>query len=90
MIGGFRSNETQAKIEASDDYSTEMSNWVTARSEAEAKAEAAKRRGVSEAEIELVRDPDVLDTWFSSGLFPFSVFGWPVTSPLMNSTSNNH
>ncbi|MDR1737092.1 MAG: valine--tRNA ligase [Oscillospiraceae bacterium] len=23
------------------------------------------------------RDPDVLDTWFSSGLWPFSVFGWP-------------
>lgn len=23
------------------------------------------------------RDEDVLDTWFSSGLFPFSVFGWP-------------
>ena len=24
-----------------------------------------------------VQDEDVLDTWFSSGLFPFSVFGWP-------------
>lgn len=23
------------------------------------------------------QDPDVLDTWFSSSLFPFSVFGWP-------------
>ena len=27
--------------------------------------------------IELVQDDDVLDTWFSAGLFPFSVFGWP-------------
>jgi valyl-tRNA synthetase len=26
---------------------------------------------------ELVQDPDVLDTWFSSGLWPFSTFGWP-------------
>ncbi len=26
---------------------------------------------------ELERDPDVLDTWFSSWLWPFSVFGWP-------------
>jgi valyl-tRNA synthetase len=26
---------------------------------------------------ELVQDPDVLDTWFSSGLLPFTVFGWP-------------
>ncbi len=25
----------------------------------------------------LVQDPDVLDTWFSSGLWPFTVFGWP-------------
>src|ERR1043166_1260039 len=25
----------------------------------------------------LVQDPDVLDTWFSSGLWPFSTFGWP-------------
>lgn len=26
---------------------------------------------------QLVRDPDVLDTWFSSGLWPFSTLGWP-------------
>jgi valyl-tRNA synthetase len=28
-------------------------------------------------EVELHQDEDVLDTWFSSGLFPFSVFAWP-------------
>ncbi|MBF6097942.1 valine--tRNA ligase [Nocardia cyriacigeorgica] len=28
-----------------------------------------------------VQDPDVLDTWFSSGLWPFSTMGWPDTSP---------
>lgn len=33
--------------------------------------------GCSRDEITLVRDEDVLDTWFSSGLFPFSVMGWP-------------
>ena len=27
--------------------------------------------------VELVRDPDVLDTWFSSGLWPFATLGWP-------------
>jgi valyl-tRNA synthetase len=27
------------------------------------------------------RDPDVLDTWFSSGLWPFSTLGWPDTTP---------
>ena len=28
-------------------------------------------------DVELVRDPDVLDTWFSSGLWPFATLGWP-------------
>lgn len=28
-------------------------------------------------EVELRQDPDVLDTWFSSGLLPFSALGWP-------------
>ncbi len=30
-----------------------------------------------EKDVELVRDPDVLDTWFSSALWPFSTLGWP-------------
>ncbi len=29
----------------------------------------------------LERDPDVLDTWFSSGLWPFSTLGWPDSTP---------
>ncbi len=28
-------------------------------------------------EVHLIRDPDVLDTWFSSGLWPFATLGWP-------------
>lgn len=40
-------------------------------------AAASKLLGVSPSEVQLVQDEDVLDTWFSSGLFPFSVFGWP-------------
>ena len=27
--------------------------------------------------VELVQDPDIFDTWFSSGLWPFSTLGWP-------------
>jgi valyl-tRNA synthetase len=30
---------------------------------------------------ELVRDPDVLDTWFSSALWPFATLGWPGETP---------
>ena len=29
------------------------------------------------------RDPDVLDTWFSSGLFPFAALGWPEDTPAL-------
>lgn len=29
----------------------------------------------------IVQDPDVLDTWFSSGLWPFSTMGWPEETP---------
>jgi valyl-tRNA synthetase len=32
-------------------------------------------------DVELVRDEDVLDTWFSSGLWPFSTLGWPERTP---------
>src|ERR1700730_3451445 len=31
----------------------------------------------------LTQDPDVLDTWFSSGLWPFSTFGWPQDTPAL-------
>ncbi|HXG77364.1 MAG TPA: valine--tRNA ligase [Gaiellaceae bacterium] len=31
--------------------------------------------------VELVRDPDVLDTWFSSALWPYATLGWPEETP---------
>jgi valyl-tRNA synthetase len=49
-----------------------------ALSEAEAKAEAAKHYG---RDVPLTRDEDVLDTWFSSALWPFSTLGWPEETP---------
>lgn len=42
--------------------------------EDEALASATKHYGKA---VELTRDNDVLDTWFSSGLWPFSTLGWP-------------
>jgi valyl-tRNA synthetase len=42
---------------------------VVARSEEEARARAGTD--------DLTQDPDVLDTWFSSALWPFSTLGWP-------------
>ncbi|SFV32155.1 valyl-tRNA synthetase [Devosia crocina] len=46
--------------------------------EAEAKAAAEEHYG---RPVELTRDPDVLDTWFSSALWPFSTLGWPDETP---------
>ncbi|MCC0179430.1 valine--tRNA ligase [Waterburya agarophytonicola K14] len=48
--------------------------FVVAFDEAEAETKAKEKYG---NDIELEQDPDVLDTWFSSGLWPFSTMGWP-------------
>ncbi len=45
-------------------------NQYCAPTEAEAQAQAGEG-------VELTRDPDVLDTWFSSGLWPIGTLGWP-------------
>ncbi|CAN5341653.1 valine--tRNA ligase [soil metagenome] len=45
-----------------------------AETEAEAQAEAG-------AGVALTQDPDVLDTWFSSALWPFATMGWPDQDP---------
>ncbi|KAJ1566483.1 AP-1 adaptor complex sigma subunit Aps1, partial [Nowakowskiella sp. JEL0078] len=53
-------------------------NWVSGRTEAEAFEKAKKlHKNIDPKRIVLEQDPDVLDTWFSSGLWPFSILGWP-------------
>lgn len=64
------------KGETSDEDDNEL--WVTGRNEQEAQEKATKR--FAGKEFELIRDPDVLDTWFSSALWPFSTLGWPKTT----------
>ena len=49
-----------------------------AYTEQEAGEQAAKHYGKA---VELRQDPDVLDTWFSSGLWAFSTLGWPDKTP---------
>uniref|UniRef100_F1KZF2 valine--tRNA ligase n=1 Tax=Ascaris suum TaxID=6253 RepID=F1KZF2_ASCSU len=59
--------------------------WVSAHNEAEAIEKAAKKFNVPKEKISVKWDEDVLDTWFSSGMWPFTVFGWPEkTSDLKN------
>ncbi|EFH10608.1 valine--tRNA ligase [Teichococcus cervicalis] len=54
-------------------YAPDGSVFV-ARTEEEALAQARQKLG---ADVTLTRDEDVLDTWFSSALWPFSTLGWP-------------
>ncbi|MCR9220942.1 MAG: valine--tRNA ligase [Alphaproteobacteria bacterium] len=49
-----------------------------AMTEAEAQAAAAAHYGEA---VDLTQDEDVLDTWFSSALWPFSTLGWPQQTP---------
>ncbi|MBD2578122.1 valine--tRNA ligase [Oscillatoria sp. FACHB-1406] len=60
-------SETEGEI-------TDVTPFVVAHSEEEAWEKAVSQFGEN---VKLERDPDVLDTWFSSGLWPFSTMGWP-------------
>lgn len=54
--------------------------WIAAHNEDEAREKALKQfnvAGCDPKDIEIVQDEDVLDTWFSSGILPFSVYDWP-------------
>ena len=44
-------------------------------------SEAQEKAG---SDVQLARDPDVLDTWFSSGLWPIGTLGWPEDSSAFN------
>ncbi|MDQ2872948.1 MAG: valine--tRNA ligase [Candidatus Eremiobacteraeota bacterium] len=56
---------------------TPQGDTIVEETEEEAAATAQRRFGTRE----LRRDPDTLDTWFSSALWPFSILGWPEKTP---------
>jgi valyl-tRNA synthetase len=53
-------------------------DFVVARDAGDAKAKAIAKWGT---DVALRRDEDVLDTWFSSALWPYSTLGWPEATP---------
>ncbi|AVH70094.1 valine--tRNA ligase [Nostoc sp. 'Lobaria pulmonaria (5183) cyanobiont'] len=61
-------------ISETDGQITDNTPFVVAKSETEAWEKAKAQFGEN---VQLEQDPDVLDTWFSSGLWPFSTLGWP-------------
>lgn len=67
----------------------DKSIWVAAHSQREALDKAINSFGfstlVDKSKIEVKQDEDVLDTWFSSGILPFSLFGWPQNERITDS-----
>jgi len=54
--------------------------WISAHNTDEAKKKIGTKIKLSEKEmasLDIRQEEDVLDTWFSSALLPFSSFGWP-------------
>ena len=60
-------------------YAEGHDGYFCARSEEDARKQATEA-GVATT-TPLTRDSDVLDTWFSSGLWPFATVGWPDETP---------
>lgn len=67
--------EIEGESDQNDARSSDDKYWISGRSleSVQAKAQAA----FPGKKFTLKQDEDVLDTWFSSALFPFSIFGWP-------------
>lgn len=63
------------KIEGEENDKNDGTYWVAGRNIEEAQKKADAK--FPNIKFELEQDEDVLDTWFSSGLWPFSTLGWP-------------
>ncbi len=61
-------------VSETGDQLTDATPYVVALTEDDALVKARKKFGES---VVIQQDGDVLDTWFSSGLWPFSTLGWP-------------
>ena len=64
-------------IDGEPDNDSDGERWVTGRTLQEAEEKAQKK--FSGVKYALKRDEDVLDTWFSAGLWPISTLDWPNT-----------
>ncbi|KAA0184796.1 Valyl tRNA synthetase [Fasciolopsis buskii] len=75
---GHRIPAFRLKNKPSGSGSTSNSLWLVARNMDEAKEQILSNDPTLSADsVELEQDPDVLDTWFSSALLPFTALGWP-------------
>ncbi|WP_295526814.1 valine--tRNA ligase, partial [Novosphingobium sp. Chol11] len=70
--------DDEVKIAASEYYGVTPDQIIIA----DDLNEAVEMSGTQPGMLVIYRDPDVLDTWFSSALWPFATLGWPEDSPL--------
>ena len=81
---GHRIPAYLVKVKSNADHNpnpNDGKDWIIGRDLEEATKKAEEKYGVGREQLELTRDEDVLDTWFSSALYPFSIFGWPKQTP---------
>lgn len=69
----------RSDIPEDDQDRSDSENWVAGRNLQEAKEKALAK--FPDGNFILEQDEDVLDTWFSSGLWPFSTLNWPDQNP---------
>jgi valyl-tRNA synthetase len=77
-------DETEAKALAEKHYASSPAPRERGEGHGGAMPSArgeGQQQAAASGELALKRDEDVLDTWFSSGLWPFSTLGWPDATP---------
>lgn len=72
---GHRAPAYFVHMDDAENDQSDGSRWVCGQDEADARSKAEKKFPGKKFTLEW--DEDVLDTWFSSGLWPFSTLGWP-------------
>lgn len=80
---GHRCPAYFVNVEGNVQDANDGKNWVVGRTLEEATERAKVLAGG--ANFTLEQDEDVLDTWFSSALWPFSIMGWPENTPDLQS-----
>ena len=67
----------------------EILHWICA-TDIDQAAERAQAKGIDlTGNVRLEQDEDVLDTWFSSAILPFTNFGWPDNNETTSQSGNN-
>ena len=76
-VKGKQQQQQQHDEENKEGDEENIEHWFVGNNEEEVLKEASIKFNEKIENLNIRRDEDVLDTWYSSALFPFTVFGWP-------------